>query len=145
MQAKLGLPEGLDDVLVAELIAELLGLLQTHRVDYTAFFRSLSGAARGDAEPVQRLFPEPALSDEWLSRWRGLNPQASLMDTVNPVYIPRNHLVEEALSAATSGDLAPFAQLLEAVAAPYDERAGLERYAEAAPADFGAYTTFCGT
>jgi serine/tyrosine/threonine adenylyltransferase len=67
------------------------------------------------------------------------------MVRVNPVYIPRNHLVEEALDAATSGDLAPLHRLLDAVTAPYDERAGLERYARPAPEDFGAYRTFCGT
>ena len=67
------------------------------------------------------------------------------MDRVNPVYIPRNHLVEEALAAATEGDLDPLEQLLDAVANPYHERPGLERYAAAAPKDFGAYRTFCGT
>ena len=46
------------------------------------------------------------------------------MDRVNPIYIPRNHLVEEALTAATAGDLDPLEQLLAAVTAPYDERAG---------------------
>jgi uncharacterized protein YdiU (UPF0061 family) len=61
------------------------------------------------------------------------------------VYIPRNHLVEEALAAGTDGDLGPLSRLLEAVTAPYDERPGLERYAEPAPEDFGAYRTFCGT
>ena len=67
------------------------------------------------------------------------------MDRVNPAYIPRNHLVEEALDAATGGDLDPLARLLDAVTSPYDERPGLERYAAAAPKDFGAYRTFCGT
>jgi uncharacterized protein YdiU (UPF0061 family) len=67
------------------------------------------------------------------------------MDRVNAIYIPRNHLVEEALAAGTDGDLAPLENLLVAVAAPYDERPGLERYAEAAPRDFGDYQTFCGT
>ena len=67
------------------------------------------------------------------------------MDRVNPVYVPRNHLVEEALAAATDGDLAPLERLLDAVSAPYDERPGLERYAEPAPPDFGSYRTFCGT
>ena len=55
------------------------------------------------------------------------------MDRVNPAYVPRNHLVEEALDAATAGDLEPVHRLLEAVAAPFEERAGLERYAEPAP------------
>ena len=67
------------------------------------------------------------------------------MDRVNPVYIPRNHLVEEALAAATAADLDPLSRLLAAVTAPYDERPGLERYAEPAPEDFGDYRTFCGT
>jgi uncharacterized protein YdiU (UPF0061 family) len=67
------------------------------------------------------------------------------MDRVNPIYIPRNHLVEEALAAATDGDLTPFEKLVNAVTAPYDERPGLERYAEPAPGDFGDYRTFCGT
>ena len=67
------------------------------------------------------------------------------MDRVNPVYIPRNHLVEEALATATDGDLDPLSRLLAAVSAPYDERPGFERYAEPAPKDFGAYRTFCGT
>ena len=83
--------------------------------------------------------------DGWLSRWQALSPDADLMDRVNPIYIPRNHLVEEALTAATAGDVAPLEQLLHVLAAPYEERPGLQRYAEPAPADFGAYRTFCGT
>jgi uncharacterized protein YdiU (UPF0061 family) len=67
------------------------------------------------------------------------------MDRVNPAYIPRNHLVEEALTAAAEDDLDPLSRLLDAVSAPYDERPGLERYAAAAPDSFGAYRTFCGT
>jgi serine/tyrosine/threonine adenylyltransferase len=61
------------------------------------------------------------------------------------MYIPRNHLVEEALTAATAGDLEPLEQLLAAVIDPYDARPGLERYAAAAPEEFGSYRTFCGT
>jgi uncharacterized protein YdiU (UPF0061 family) len=67
------------------------------------------------------------------------------MDRTNPVYIPRNHLVEEALTAATDGDLAPLQRLLEVLASPYEERPGLERYAAPAPGDTGPYRTFCGT
>jgi uncharacterized protein YdiU (UPF0061 family) len=53
--------------------------------------------------------------------------------------------VEEALTAATGGDIAPLQRLLEAVTDPFTERSGLERYAEGAPEDFGNYMTFCGT
>jgi uncharacterized protein YdiU (UPF0061 family) len=67
------------------------------------------------------------------------------MDRVNPVVVPRNHLVEEALTAATAGDLDPLDRLLEAVTHPYEERPGLERYALPAPDGTGPYRTFCGT
>jgi uncharacterized protein YdiU (UPF0061 family) len=145
MRAKVGLPNSVDDDLVTPLVHDLLPLLEQSRVDYTSFFRHLGHAARGDAEPARGLFVDLAAFDGWLARWRALGPDADAMDLVNPVYIPRNHLVEEALTAATGGDLAPFENLVAAVAAPYDERPGLERYAEAAPQDFGDYRTFCGT
>jgi uncharacterized protein YdiU (UPF0061 family) len=145
MRAKLGLSGGVDQEVVSPLVTEMLALLQADHVDYTSFFRSLAVAGRGDAEPVRRLFADLAKVDDWLARWRALGPDTEAMDGVNPLYIPRNHLVEEALSAATDGDLGPFERLMEAVAAPYDERPGLERYAAAAPADFGVYRTFCGT
>jgi uncharacterized protein YdiU (UPF0061 family) len=122
-----------------------LGLLEKDHVDLTSFFRGLGAAARGDVEPTRNLFLDLAGIDGWLERWRALGPDADAMDRVNPVYIPRNHLVEEALTAATEGDLDPLQRLLDAVTRPYDERPGLERYAAPAPQDFGTYRTFCGT
>jgi uncharacterized protein YdiU (UPF0061 family) len=145
MRGKLGLPDDLDDAALASLVDELLAQLQQSHVDHTSFFRALSGAARGDAEPARNLFLDLRAFDGWATRWRALGPDADLMDRVNPVYIPRNHLVEEALAAATGGDLDPLERLLHAVAVPYDERPGLERYSTVAPKDFGAYRTFCGT
>jgi len=146
MRAKLGLPEGLDQGMAASLVDELLALLGASHVDHTSFFRDLSTAARGDAEPARGRFLDLAAFDGWTERWRALGPDADAMDRVNPLHIPRNHLVEEALAAATGGDLVPLRQLLEAVTAPFEERPGLERYAQPAPQDFGAtYRTFCGT
>jgi uncharacterized protein YdiU (UPF0061 family) len=145
MRDKLGLPAGVDDAEVASLAEQLLPLLTKDRVDHTSFFRGLGSAARGQAEPARRHFLDLAAIDAWLERWRALTPDSTVLDRTNPVYIPRNHLVEEALAAAVDGDLGPMGRLLEAVTAPYDERPGLERYAEPAPEHFGSYTTFCGT
>jgi uncharacterized protein YdiU (UPF0061 family) len=147
MSTKLGVPPGVE---ARALIEELLPLLHANRVDYTSFFRGLSAAADGDAEPVRGLVLDLASLDAWLQRWRALAPDSRAMHRVNPVYIPRNHLVEEALTAAVGGDavegdLAPLGRLLDAVSAPFDERPGLERYAAPAPEDFGSYVTFCGT
>jgi uncharacterized protein YdiU (UPF0061 family) len=146
MHAKLGLPAGLDDAIVTALVDDALGLLQADSVDLTSFFRALGRAARGDTAPARNLFLDLAGFDGWAERWLALGPDAGAMDRTNPVYIPRNHLVEEALDAATGGDLVPLERLLTAVTAPFDERPGLERYAAPGPADFGAtYRTFCGT
>jgi uncharacterized protein YdiU (UPF0061 family) len=145
MRAKLGLPDGLDGAVSSALIADLLTLLQRNHVDYTSLLRGLGAAARGDAEPTRGLFLDLASFDAWIERWRAVGPDADAMDRVNPVYIPRNHLVEEAHAAATADDPEPLDRLLDAVTRPYEQRPGLERYAEPAPTDFGAYQTFCGT
>ncbi|MDT5251533.1 MAG: serine/tyrosine/threonine adenylyltransferase [Mycobacterium sp.] len=145
MRAKLGLSADIDTETVTSLVDELLALLKESRVDYTSFFRGLSHAARGDAESIRGLFINLPGVDSWISRWRALGPDAESMDRSNPIYIPRNHLVEEALTAATAGDLNPLRQLLIAVSAPFDERPGFGRYATPAPDDFGDYRTFCGT
>ena len=143
MAAKLGL-----DAPAPELVRDLLVLLDAQRVDYTTFFRALSSHLRGGQ--ARSLFAEPAAFDAWVARWDALLPRdrdavAAAMDRVNPVHIPRNHLVEEALAAATAGDTAPFHRLVEVVTDPFVARPGLERYAEPAPAGCGPHVTYCGT
>ncbi len=81
--------------------------MKDNHVDWTLTFRRLGGAARGETEPVRSLFLDLAGFDAWAERWRAVAPDADGMDRVNPAYIPRNHLVEEALETATAGDLAP--------------------------------------
>jgi serine/tyrosine/threonine adenylyltransferase len=151
MRAKLGLTEA--DDLTGALIDDLLTLLHEQAVDYTAAFRALAASLRGDLARARSLFAEPSAFDAWADRWReqlahersDLERTASAMDRVNPVYIPRNHHVEEALAAATAGDLEPVERLVEVLAHPFDERPGLESYAAPAPARWGSYRTFCGT
>ncbi len=145
MRAKLGLPTGVSAAVATPLVDDLLGLLRAERVDYTTCFRHLGAAARGDAGPARDLFRDRPAYERWATRWAALGPDAQAMDRVNPVYIPRNHVVEAALTAATDGDLGALAGLLDAVTAPFTERPGLEGYAAAAPEGFGAYRTFCGT
>jgi uncharacterized protein YdiU (UPF0061 family) len=142
--AKLGLADAPPEE-VKPLVDELLPLMQAGHVDHTSFWRTLGAAVRGDAEPVRAMFLDLAAIDAWLERWRDLGPDPDVMERTNPAYVPRNHLVEEALTAATAGDLDPLHRLLAAVADPFTERPGLERYTEPAPVDFGRYRTFCGT
>ncbi len=146
MRAKLGLAASVADSVLTPLTTDLLTLLRDGHVDYTSLFRSLTAAARGDVEPARSQVLDLVGMDAWTARWRALGPDASIIERVNPVYIPRNHLVEEALAAASDdGDLEPLGRLVDAVREPFTERPGLERYADPAPTDFGRYRTFCGT
>ncbi len=145
MRTKLGLYAGLAADVVASLVDELLQLMHQSRVDHTSLYRDLATLARGDAEPARGRFLDLAAFDAWSARWLSLTPDPDAMDRANPVYIPRNELLEQALSAATRGDLAPLAPLLDAVSRPFEPRPGLEAYAAPASADFVDYQTFCGT
>ena len=145
MRAKLGLA-GAD----AALIDDLLALLRAQGVDFTLAFRGLSATLLGEPGGTRSLFADPAGFDAWTERWRVRvgDPAAAAeaMRRVNPAYVARNHLVEEALAAATDGDLRPFRRLLEVLERPFDERPGLEEFAAPSPASFAtSYRTFCGT
>jgi len=151
MARKLGFVEADADTEV--LAGQLLAMMGEHRADHTGTFRALSRSLRGVPLEGSGLTWSPAFVD-WLRRWnealqatgRSAADAADSMDGVNPVYVPRNHLVDEALTAATGGDLEPFRSLLDAVSKPFVERSGLDRYAEPAPVDFAkGFRTFCGT
>ncbi|NUS37244.1 MAG: YdiU family protein, partial [Pseudarthrobacter sp.] len=125
MKAKLGLPpaaaEAGDDAASA-VVDGAIAILKDGPVDYTLFFRNLGRAARADLRPVRGMVLDLQAFDSWAERWQALGPDPDLMDSVNPVYIPRNHLVEEALAAGAGGDLGPLHRLLEAVTDPFRER-----------------------
>ena len=139
------------------LLHDYLGLLHRHRVDFTLGFRRLSDALRSPAvNPLAPLFGAGGAElASWLARWRqrlqdqGTPPAdvADAMDAANPLYIPRNHLVENALDAATgSMDLRPFERLLAVVTRPYDERPEDALCALPGSAEqTEGYRTFCGT
>jgi uncharacterized protein YdiU (UPF0061 family) len=162
-RAKLGLRRGEagDDAADAALAADWLALLHEGRVDFTLGWRRLASAATGDEAPLRALFADGAAPDSWLARWRarcasedgnqagtatGL-ARAEAMRRANPLVIPRNHRVEEALSAASrEDDFAPFERLLEALRRPFDGEEESSPYAQPAPASVTAcYRTFCGT
>jgi uncharacterized protein YdiU (UPF0061 family) len=151
MRAKLGLADaepGAD-----ALVDDLLTLLGDQRVDFVSALRALSTVVRGTGLGPRSRFGDPAAYDRWAERWQAALAReagdpiavADAMDARNPLYIPRNHLVEEALAAASGGDLVPFGNLLHVVSDPFVARPGHERYAEPAPDTFGPYQTFCGT
>lgn len=159
MRRKLGLSgEQPGDLELAE---DFLESMAGQDVDFTLAFRRLAdAAANDDAAGLRELYDDAGKFDNWLPRWRArlslevdgieacIDPQqrANVMRAVNPLYIPRNHLVEQALSAAVkNGDMQPFERLLAVLQEPYAEQTGREIYAVPAAAIAVGYRTFCGT
>ncbi|MBN9523595.1 YdiU family protein [bacterium] len=145
MRKKLGLAAAEDGD--AELVGALLGWMQTTRADFTNTFRDLS-AEQLPADCRYQGADFRAWYDRWQDRLRRDSQSASTavarMRGANPAVIPRNHRVEEALAAAEAGDLSVLHRLLDALAAPYDDRPGRDEY-RTPPADERGYRTFCGT
>ena len=138
------------------LAQDLLTRMAANRADFTLTFRRLCDAAAGPEGDVgvRALFADPGAYDSWAVGWRrrleeepmSNQARAAFMREANPAFIPRNHLVEEALGAATERqDFQPFEQLLDVVARPYEDRPELERYAIPARPEECVLQTFCGT
>ena len=129
------------------LATEILEWMHANGEDFTGFFRRLAASLRGaDAGPAPE---EPPVLRRWRERALGEAGSASAvadgMDAINPLYIPRNHKVEEALSAAHDGDMAPFETLLGLVREPFVAHDVAPDYTRPADAGHGPYRTFCGT
>ncbi|WP_340109534.1 protein adenylyltransferase SelO [Pikeienuella sp. HZG-20] len=142
MAAKLGLPAP-DRALTDRFLA----LLEAERTDFTLAFRHLADAADGDDAPLSGLFADPAPLEDWLADWRGRvgGGAAAAMRAVNPLYIPRNHLVEAAISAGYQGDFTPFKTLNAVLSAPFAAQPGREPYAAPPRQGEAVARTFCGT
>lgn len=148
MCKKLGIfhPEQ-NDLKLAE---DLLMHMQKNKADYTNTFRSLGKPSMQDSA----IYEDPGFKN-WLQQWQerlSRQPETfaqslALMDQHNPSIIPRNHLVEQALSAAVDhNDLKPLKRLLEAVANPYNSGVDYPEFMQAPPVGFDeSYKTFCGT
>jgi serine/tyrosine/threonine adenylyltransferase len=152
-RAKLGLQQERENDLA--LAQELLAIMAANKADFTLTFRSLGKAAEGGDQTFLTQFAVTGKAQEWLARWRERlsveqRPTAEIraaMDRVNPVVIPRNHLVEEALAGATSetADLTKFDALLDAVRDPFNATREDSIFAKPPTSEDPGYRTFCGT
>jgi len=143
MLRKLGLA-GRGDTIVEDdgLLTALAELMQAIEVDYTLWFRRLAEPERlteaiyGDVTPIHR-----AMIARWVERYRArvavegpsAAEHAARICEVNPIYVPRNYLVQEVIEATERGDRAQLLALIDVLRDPYRERAGLERYTQKRP------------
>ena len=165
MGAKLGLTDtNTDD---QQLMDDLLEQMRQESLDYTSTFielgralqirlaatgQSPSGLAPDRTSCAMTVTFSPAMTS-WLDRWisrvsaqpGGPIAALELMGVTNPVYIARNHRVEQALAAATqTSDMEPLQELLQVLARPYTAQAGREIYEQPGSGQ-APYHTFCGT
>jgi uncharacterized protein YdiU (UPF0061 family) len=148
MRAKLGFAEA--EAEDADFVSGLYVLFHNNRVDYSLFFRHLGKVpgrvteawrAAADA-PVRDLFPDLEACDAWLGNWRARlaregRPDAerqAAMNAVNPKYVLRNWVAEQAVTRARDGDFGELRQILHCLARPFEEQPEFEAYAAPPPA-----------
>ena len=146
MRKKLGLQsEEADDV---KLVTELLTWMETSKADFTETFDDLS---TGDLE--KEMYNDDVFQS-WKRQYReriqrepsGSASSKELMLSVNPSIIPRNHRVEEALTAAVEhNDLSVMERLLDAIKSTYDRDDRFAEFRSPPPSGLPPYRTFCGT
>jgi len=151
MRKKIGLYS--EDENDLALVNDLLASMDGQQVDYTLLFRQLIDILENENDTCS-LFTDATKFEHWVTRWKerikrdGIDHTKSieLMKQVNPIYIPRNHKVEEAIETAVKhADYSNFEVLLTTLSTPYLTQAGKEDYTVPAPETFGPYQTFCGT
>jgi len=119
--------------------------------DFTLVFRHLANALETDDAELISQFHEPTAITEWLQDWRTRlnnvdNPEGvSLMRRTNPIFIPRNHRIEEAIQAGNNGDYEPFYRLIKVLQRPFEEQPEFAEYENAPAPEEIVRATFCGT
>ena len=140
MRQRLGLL-GADDT-DQTLIERLLQLMQGSAVDYSQFFRRL-----GEQPPAQAVanlrddFVDLAGFDQWATDYcaraaseeDNQDARRHRMHAVNPLYVLRNYLAQQAIEAAEQGDYGPVRELHKVLSQPFEEQPGMQRYAERPP------------
>jgi uncharacterized protein YdiU (UPF0061 family) len=131
-----------------ELINNLLNWMKTNQVDYTNTFCKLMNANFAN----QEIYNDKNFIS-WVKNWekrilingRSKKNSLDLMKKNNPFVIPRNHIVEEALTEANRGNLEKMNKFLEILRRPYENRENIIEYQIASPISNIKYQTFCGT
>ena len=132
-----------------DIVVEGLNIMAVNKVDFTIFFRQLTKTAvDGNAEPLSQLFAQRKSFDSWFRKWRmavGSAVGLKEMQRVNPVRIPRNHRVEEAIQAAYREDFSAAERLIAALSEPYKDIIEFSEFELPPSPDEVVHETFCGT
>ena len=142
MKKKLGIKDQSEDD--EELISNLIKWMQQKKPDFTNTFCNLMNYDHADDEEF-----EDDEFNNWKREWKKRVESKEYIDVMmscNPTLIPRNYLVEEALSEAeTDGKFDKFNELNEIISSPYQLKKVNIKYLETPSKTNIPYKTFCGT
>ena len=152
MTKKIGLEETKES---NELTKNLLSIMHKNGADFTLTFRSLSSAIKGNDDHFLKCFDNDEESKDWLKKWKkSLKKEKGNLDdnvveslnSINPIYIPRNHMIERAIREYQEDNTHKIMDdLLEVTANPFLDQKNKEDYALPAKEDEQVTQTFCGT
>ena len=108
--------------------------MSEHHLDFTNTFSNISN----------KNYINDNISD-FLKEWRTFDIDYNLMKETNPIVIPRNHLVDQALKAAEQNDLKPFKELMKILSQPFNYDLNINRYLKEPNEDERVTKTYCGT
>lgn len=130
-----------------KLIEGYLKILEYGSIDFTLSFRDLSKIVNENLLPKNSIFAKSKGFNDWYLKWKKEINQNEISDEMNlnnPCYIPRNHLIEDALIKAIEGDMSEINFMINLFESPYIERNIPQKYLM--PSNSGEqYVTFCGT
>ena len=134
------------------LIKDYLKILDSNSIDFTLSFRDLSKILKKTKSIEDSVFKNTSDFKKWTENWiiRSISEKANLkdiinkMDLINPCYIPRNHIIEDALENAVNGDMTLINEILKLYKNPFDENGDYEIFMKPSKTN-APYVTFCGT
>lgn len=122
-----------------ELVNQWRAILAEYQPDHTQVHRSLT-----DGDVFDHL-PDNERIRNWLTTWKNLSPDAELMKPTNPIYIPRNHHVQNAIDQAVEGNVKDYETLYDVLLTPFTRRPGMEHLEGPGTEKDATFITFCGT
>jgi len=130
-----------------KLIEGYLKILNLESIDFTLSFRDLSKIINERLNLNDSIFAKSKDFNNWYLKWKqeiNLNEISDEMDLNNPCYIPRNHLIENALSKAIEGDMSEINFMINLFENPYMQKNISRKYLMPSNSE-EQYVTFCGT
>jgi uncharacterized protein YdiU (UPF0061 family) len=140
---KLGKKLGIDNYQDSDeaLVMAFLTYLEEESLDFTLGFRNLPDLYHGN----QSFYPQNKKLESFLTTWKSRVKDVGHLNTINPIYIPRNHLVQKAIDFAYKGDMSFTKEFMNVLSDPFVEKEEFAQFSLPPKKEERVERTFCGT